>query len=60
MSDYRLYFQDMKGHFLRAEAIDVTDDEAALAKARGINHEYGIEVWQGARLVGMVKAAEAS
>jgi len=57
MPDYRLYFHNSEGHFMRAEAIDVADDEAALAKARELDHAHCIEVWQGKRKVGIVEPA---
>lgn len=46
MPDYRLYFDDAKGHFMRAVVVDVADDEAAPAKAREMDHAHCIEVWQ--------------
>lgn len=55
MPDYRLYLQDAAGRFMRAELATVPSDEAALARARGLDHAHCIEVWSGARMVGMVK-----
>jgi hypothetical protein len=55
MPDYRLYFHDAKGHFLRAEEVELADDEAALAKARAIGHAHCIEIWCRKRKVGIVE-----
>jgi Leu/Phe-tRNA-protein transferase len=58
MPDYRLYFHNAAGHFMRAEIVDVADDASALAKACELDHAHCIEVWQGKRMVGNVKPAE--
>jgi hypothetical protein len=55
---YRLYFHDDKGRFMRAEDVDVADDNAALAAARVLDHAHCIEVWSRARKVGIVKPEE--
>jgi hypothetical protein len=53
--DYRLYFHNAQGRFMRAEAISVADDEAAMAKALEIDHAHCIEVWQGPLKIGIVE-----
>lgn len=58
MPDYRLYFHDAAGRFMRAEVASVPSDEAALARARAIDHAHCIEVWAGKRMVGIVKPEE--
>jgi hypothetical protein len=58
MPDYRLYFHGADGHFMRAETVDVADDEAALARARDLDHAYCIEIWCGRRKVGIVEPAD--
>jgi len=55
MPEYRLYFHGPDGHFMRAETLDVGDDEAALAKARELDHAHCIEVWHLKRKVGIVQ-----
>lgn len=57
MPDYRLYFHDSRGHFMRAEDIDVADDDAARAMARELDHAHCIEIWCGKRKVGIVEPA---
>jgi hypothetical protein len=57
MPDYRLYFHNADGHFMRAETVDVADDEAALANARRWDHHHCIELWCGSRKVGIVDPA---
>lgn len=58
MPDYRLYFHDSEGHFMRAQDVALPDDEAALAKAGELDHAYCIEVWCGKRKVGLVHPVE--
>ena len=58
MTQYRLYFHDATGHFMRAEHVEVGDDDAALAAARQLDHSYCIEVWDKARQVGLVSPGE--
>lgn len=58
MPEYRLFFHGADGHFMRAETIDVADDGAAMAKAREIDHAHCIEIWEGARKVGVVEPAQ--
>jgi hypothetical protein len=58
--EYRLYFHDKDGHFIRREDLDLPDDDAALRAARELDHAYCIEAWQEARKVGIVKPDEAS
>jgi hypothetical protein len=57
MPGYRLYFHGPNGHFIRADNIDVAEDEAAFAKARALDHAYCIEIWCGKRKVGVVEPA---
>lgn len=54
MPDYRLYFHDAEGHFMRAQNVEVADDKAALAKAGELDHAHCIEVWRGKDKVGIV------
>ena len=58
MPDYRLYLHGADGHFMRAEAVDVADDGAALARARDLDYAYCIEIWCGRRKVGIVEPAD--
>jgi len=55
MPQYRLYFHNAEGHFMRVRVIDVRDEEAALAKARALDHAHCIEVWHRDRMIGTVK-----
>jgi hypothetical protein len=55
MPEYRLFFHNAEGGFMRAEVVDVADDASALAKARELDHAHCIEVWQGKRMVGTVE-----
>jgi hypothetical protein len=54
MVHYRLYFQNAAGRFMRAEDVEVDDDAAAREVARELDHVYGIEIWTGTRIVGIV------
>ena len=58
MPDYRLYFHNAQGHFMRVEVVGMPDDGAALAKAREIDHANCIELWCGSRKVGIVEPAD--
>lgn len=57
MAHYRLYFQDERGHFIRAADADVKSDDEALARALELDHAHGIEVWSGPRKVALVQPA---
>lgn len=59
MGKYRVYRLDGAGKIRGAEWLDAVDDRFALQGARAIWGEClgGCEVWQGARLVGAVRAA---
>ena len=57
MPCYRLYFLDAEGHIAHREECELAGDEAAIARARALDHEQGIEIWQGSRKVSVVTAA---
>ena len=49
--DYRLYWLNRAGHFIRVEEFTADDDEAALATARALSGVERCELWTGARKV---------
>ncbi|PSJ36337.1 hypothetical protein [Allosphingosinicella deserti] len=59
MIHYRLYFLGPDGGFLRAEDVNVADDEAAIATARERDHAETVEVWERARLVAAVPTSKS-
>jgi hypothetical protein len=55
MGQYRLYFLDGDGHFIRMQEIEAEDDESAFAAASELDHAHHIEVWQKKRFAGVVE-----
>jgi hypothetical protein len=51
MEEYRAYLLGHDGHFNGYEPLICVDDEAAIAMAKRLVNNYGIEIWNGARLV---------
>ena len=51
MPEYRAYILNRDGHIESFEPIDCPDDVAAITAAKRLIADYGIELWQGARLV---------
>jgi hypothetical protein len=51
MPDYRLYWLNRAGHFIRAEEYEADDDAAAVVIARGLCGPERAELWAGARKV---------
>jgi hypothetical protein len=60
VTDYRLYLLDGAGQFVSAEWISAQSDEEAVSIARRLRKSVKSEIWQGARLVAAVAAADAS
>lgn len=50
---YRFFFLDPAGHVRRRLELECDNDDDALNRARELNHAHGIEVWSGARKVGV-------
>jgi hypothetical protein len=46
MTHYRAYIVGLDGHFKGAEIIAVTDNEAAVEKAKQLVEVHNIELWQ--------------
>jgi len=55
MQHYRFYFLDRNKMIFTAQDFTGPDDTAALARAEGLSHPHGIEVWTGPRKVGFVE-----
>ena len=51
MTEYRFYFQDGRGHFIRVVELSCDDDEAATREAEIKREGARGELWQGERLV---------
>lgn len=60
MVHYRLYFLNAAGNIIRANDIDVADDDAAKDAARILDHAHHIEIWTGTRKVGTVMPEKGS
>ena len=62
MAHYRIYEVDSAGHILAGYSVMCRSDPAALAAARnlGEKHAAAVEVWESARCVAHLSAAEAS
>jgi hypothetical protein len=58
MGDYRLYFIDSDGHFIRAFLLDCANDKAAIESAKQYTHGYDIELWQRDRQVAKFERQE--
>jgi hypothetical protein len=57
MAYYRVFFIRWDTHIARAEVIDCSTDEDALAKARLLCVDHpAVEVWELGRLIGRVDA----
>jgi|SRR5271168_1032440 hypothetical protein len=52
---YRVYFVGRDGHFNGLEPIVCADDAAAIENAKRLVNRHGIELWNGARLVGRLE-----
>ena len=57
MAEYRAYVVGHDGHFIRLESLICADDAEAIAKAQRLVVDYDVELWCGARLVTVLKAA---
>ena len=55
MEEYRAYFVGRDGHFIGFEPIVCADDAAAIESAKRLVNRHGIELWNGARLVGRLE-----
>ena len=55
MEEYRAYFVGRDGHFNGFEPIVCADDAAAIEKTKRLVNRHGIEIWNGARLVGRLE-----
>ncbi len=56
--DYRLYLLDERGKIRSVETCHEASDSAAAAQAVALHHHHDIEIWQGARRVGVVAAGQ--
>lgn len=57
MREYRAYKLGPDGHIFAADSFEAADDEEALRKAEQLVDGHDVEVWERARLVGLIKAA---
>ena len=55
MEKYRAYFVGRDGHFNGFEPIVCADDAAAFENAKRLVNRHGIELWNGAWLVGRLE-----
>lgn len=55
MNEYRLYFENAEGRFVRALDLEAGSDREAMEYARGLDHAHGVEVWSRDRMVGVVR-----
>ena len=56
MRTYRVFTLDESGHFFRAGiSFDALDDYAAIEKADQYTSEHDVELWEGARLVKILR-----
>jgi hypothetical protein len=51
MANYRAYLIGSDGHIARAEPIPCDNDAQAIAAAKRLVGEHGIELWDGTRIV---------
>ena len=51
MREYKLYCIGIDGLVEKRHAVYANDDLDALDRARGLCHEYEIEIWQGDQLL---------
>jgi hypothetical protein len=59
MSCYRAFLLDQNGRIFRAKRLYCRDDRAALALSEKLRARYwGVEVWDGRRMVGLVPPHE--
>jgi len=58
MGHYRLYFLDEQGRINRALDLECADDEEAVSRVSEHRYQYGLELWEGARLVKRFPASE--
>ncbi len=49
---YQIRFFDSSGDVWKVLSLELAHDEAAMAAANGLSHDYGLEVLQGERLIG--------
>jgi hypothetical protein len=60
MPDYRVYPVDKDNHIAAVAYIVTCDtDQDAIENARPLVNGHDVELWQGARQVGRIKAEEA-
>jgi hypothetical protein len=55
MPDFRVYPLGADGHFASPEEHSAASDEVVLNYAAGKDFPYGAEIWEGARLVGLIQ-----
>jgi hypothetical protein len=55
VEEYRAYFVGHDGHFFGYEPLICADDAIAIEKARRLVGKYGIELWNGPRMVILLK-----
>lgn len=58
MTDYRVYLIGRNGHIQGYEPMSCADDTAAIAAAKRLIGSHGVEVWQEARKVITLEAAQ--
>jgi len=51
MREYTLYCIGSDGHVEKRRDIHANDDLGALDQARGLSHDYDVEVWQGTQQI---------
>lgn len=49
--DYRAYLMDPDSHIVGVKEIDAQDDVEAMFKARSMNEDFAVELWDRARRV---------
>ena len=53
MKIYRLYHLDKNGKILTPESFEAEDDLHAIRRARQTESEFGVELWQESRKIGV-------
>ena len=60
MPTYRLYLVDQENHITRTPKVLASDsDEDAVERAKQIGDGHDVEVWQGTRLITIIKSKDA-